>query len=86
MSVLARSDESRLRLPLEGFGVSYVGGIDLGYAAGSPRSMIKMRMFVAKAATMNHIRLSAGCILEEEDRKGQLRFLLSLNQMREFQR
>lgn len=76
MSVLARSDESRLRLPLEGFGV---GGIDLGYAAGSPRIMINVRMFVAKAATMNHIRLSAGCILEP-------RFLLSLSQMREFQR
>jgi hypothetical protein len=66
MSVLARSDESRLRLPLEGFGVSYVGGIDLGCAAGSPRIMVKVRMFVAKAATMNHSRLSAGCILERK--------------------
>ena len=60
ISEFACSDESRLRL--EGFGVVSEDRIGLG-KAGSPRIIMKVRMFVTKAATMKYIRAWAGCIL-----------------------
>jgi hypothetical protein len=53
-SEFACSDESRLRL--EGFGVVFEDRIGLGI-------VMKVRMFVMKAATMKYIGAWAGCTL-----------------------
>lgn len=60
ISEFACSDESRLGL--EGFGVVSEDRIGLG-EAGSPRIIMKVRMFVMKAAMMKYIRVWAGCTL-----------------------
>jgi hypothetical protein len=60
ISEFACSVESKLRL--EGFGVVSEDRIGLG-KAGSPRIIMKVRMFVVKAAMMKYIRVWAGCTL-----------------------